>query len=309
LTFQRPHALREGDRLAVVAPASPFERDQFESGLAELRELGFEPVYDESVFARKGYVAGEPAVRARAIQAAWRDPTIAGLIGVRGGYGSVQLLPLLDPAEARRARKPFIGYSDLTSLLIFLTGRCSQVAFHGPTVVGKLGRGEAAYDRQSFLASLTRTEPLGELTTDALEGLTEGDAEGVLLGGTLTQILASIGTPFAFDPPRGYILFIDEVRERPYRLDRMFTQLRLTGLLSGAAGVVVGELPSCDDPSGDPHARSVVADMLSDFPGPVLFGFSSGHTTHPAVTLPFGVSTRVIGGRHPRLIVREAAVE
>src|SRR6266496_432099 len=119
----KPRALTPGDRLAVVAPASPFDRHEFDQGIEEIRRLGFDPVYDDTVFDRKEYVAGAPSVRAAAIRKAWSDPSIAGLIGVRGGYGSAQVLPLLDAEEARRARKPFIGYSDLTSILNFLTGR------------------------------------------------------------------------------------------------------------------------------------------------------------------------------------------
>ena len=119
--MKKPRALRSGDRLAVVAPASAFKREDFDRGIAELRQLGFEPVYDESVFARQGYLAGSAATRARALQAAWCDPTVAGIIGVRGGYGSAQVLPLLDPHEAARSAKAFIGYSDLTALLTFLT--------------------------------------------------------------------------------------------------------------------------------------------------------------------------------------------
>src|SRR5207344_3191147 len=110
-------ALAPGDRLAVVSPASPFGREEFDLGVAEVRKLGFVPVYDDSVFARQGYVSGAPEIRAAAVRAAWQDPTIAGLIGVRGGYGSAQVLPLLDSEDARRARKVFIGYSDLTAML------------------------------------------------------------------------------------------------------------------------------------------------------------------------------------------------
>jgi muramoyltetrapeptide carboxypeptidase len=136
-----------------------------------------------------------------------------------------------------------------------------------------------------------------------------GTAQGPLFGGTLGQILSSVGTPFPFDPPAGYVLFIDEVHERPYRLDRMVTQLRQTGLLARAAAVVVGELPDCDEPSGEPTARAVMPDLLGDFPGPVLIGFPSGHTAGPALTLPLGVACRVVADRRPRLVFEEAAVE
>jgi muramoyltetrapeptide carboxypeptidase len=307
--MRKPRALTPGDRLAIVAPASPFTRDEFDAGLQEIRRLGFVPVYDDSVFARRRYVAGSPEVRAAAIHAAWRDPSIAGLIGVRGGYGSAQLLPLLDREEARRASKPFIGYSDLTAMLTFLTIGCERVAFHGPMLAGRLGRGAAGYDEDSFVRALCRREALGELAPPGLESVREGEASGMLLGGTLTQLLASLGTPYAFDPPAGYVLFLDEVGERPYRLDRMVTQLAQAGLLSRASAVVVGELPKCDEPSGDPTARAVMADLFAGFPGPVLIGFPSGHTNGPAMTLPFGVSARVIAGPAPRLVIEESAVQ
>jgi muramoyltetrapeptide carboxypeptidase len=306
--MRKPRALAPGDRLAIVAPASPFTREEFDSGLQEVRRLGFVPVYDDSVFARQRYVAGSAAVRAAAIDAAWRDPSIAGLIGVRGGYGSAQLLPLLDRDAARRASKPFIGYSDLTSMLTYLTLGCDSVAFHGPMLAGRLGRGAAGYDEDSFVRSLCRREPLGELASPGLESIRSGEAAGMLLGGTLTQVLASLGTPFAFDPPAGYVLFLDEVGERPYRLDRMVTQLAQAGLLARASAVVIGELPKCDEPAGNPTARAVMADLFVEFPGPVLIGFPSGHTVGPAMTLPFGVAARVIGGGQPRLVIEEAAV-
>ena len=307
--MRRPRALAPGDRLAIVAPASPFVREEFDSGLQEIRRLGFVPVHDESVFARQRYVAGTPAVRAAAIHAAWRDPSIAGIIGVRGGYGSAQLLPLLDRDEARRTAKPFVGYSDLTSMLTFLTLGCELVAFHGPMLAGRLGRGAAGYDEDTFVRALCRREPMGELAPAGLESVRPGEASGTLLGGTLTQLLASLGTPYAFAPPNGYVLFLDEVGERPYRLDRMMTQLVQSGLLARASAVVVGELPKCDEPSGDPTARAVMADLFADFPGPVLIGFPSGHTTGPAMTLPFGVAARVLAGARPRLVIEQPAVQ
>jgi len=307
--MRKPRALAPGDRLAIVAPASPFTREEFDSGLQEIRRLGFVPVYDDSVFARQRYVAGSPALRAAAIDAAWRDPSIAGLIGVRGGYGSAQVLPLLDRAQARRAAKPFVGYSDLTAMLTYLTIGCDTVAFHGPMLAGRLGRGQAGYDEDSFVRTLCRREPPGELAPPGLESIRPGEATGMLLGGTLTQLLASIGTPYAFDPPAGHVLFLDEVGERPYRLDRMVTQLAQTGLLARASAVVIGELPRCDEPSGDPTARAVMADLFAEFPGPVLIGFPSGHTSGPAMTLPFGVTARVVGGVTPRLVIEESAVQ
>src|SRR6185503_2171432 len=162
--------------------------------------------------------------------------------------------------------KPFIGYSDLTALLTFLTVTCDTVAFHGPMLAGRLGRGPAGYDRPSLERALLTTEPMGELTADGLESVRDGEAAGPLLGGTLTQLLASLGTPFAFNPAQGHVLFLDEVGERPFRLDRMVTQLRQTGLLARASAIVWGELPRCDEPGGPLTARSVVRELFADFP-------------------------------------------
>jgi muramoyltetrapeptide carboxypeptidase len=183
-----------------------------------------------------------------------------------------------------------------------------MVAFHGPTVAGRLGRGRDGYDRESFMRALCRREAMGEVTALGVEVLRPGVAHGLLFGGTLTQILASLGTPFAFDPPDGHVLFLDEVGERPYRLDRMVTQLVQTGLLARARGVVIGELPRCDEPSGEPTARAVMADLFRDFPGPVLIGMPSGHTAGPALTLPLGVSCHVDARSAPRLVIEESAV-
>ena len=138
----KPRALRPGDRIGIVAPASPFRREEFEAGLAELRRLGFEPVYEPSVFDRDGYVAGSPEARAAAIGAALADPSVGAVMAVRGGYGSVHLLPLLDGARMRRTPKAFIGYSDTTSLLTWLTLGCGIVGFHGPMLEGRLARGD-----------------------------------------------------------------------------------------------------------------------------------------------------------------------
>jgi muramoyltetrapeptide carboxypeptidase len=175
-------------------------------------------------------------------------------------------------------------------------------------LVGRLGRGAEGYDRDSFERALCRREPVGELDPPSAETVNPGEARGTLAGGTLTQLLASLGTPYAFDPPVDHILFIDEVGERPYRLDRMITQLRQTGLLARASGVIFNELPRCDEPSGDPTARAVISRLFKDFPGPVVFGFPSGHATGAAMTLPFGVSCRVVAGARPRLVIEESAV-
>ena len=229
-------------------------------------------------------------------------------MAVRGGYGSVHLLPLLDETVFDGPPKAFIGYSDNTSILSWLTLQRGIVSFHGPMIERRLSRGEAGYDRDTFQRALCRTEPMGEIASPGLEVIRSGEASGMLVGGTITQLAASLGTPFAFTPPPGCILFLEDVGERPYRMDRLLTQLKLAGVIARASALVFGELRGCDEPDGTPAVRDVIADLLDDFSGPVLYGLPSGHTTGPTLTLPFGVRTRVVAGPRPALVVEEAAV-
>ena len=308
--MRKPRRLERGAKVAVVAPASPFQLHEFDLGVAELERLGFVPVWDESVFAKQAYVAGPAEHRAHALRQALTDPSIGAIIAVRGGYGSAQLLPWLDIDEVRAASKPIIGYSDVTALLAFVTTRCGLVSFHGPMLEGRLAKGADGYDQLSFERALCHAEPMGEFDAPGVEVIVPGECVGPIIGGTVTQLLASLGTPYAFDPPAGYVLFLDEVGERPYRLDRMVTQLRQSGLLAKAAAVVIGELPRCDEPSGGATARATMADLFADFPGPVLIGFPSGHTIGPQQTIPFGVRARVVADeRAPRLVIEEPAVQ
>jgi muramoyltetrapeptide carboxypeptidase len=308
--LRKPRALRPGDRIAIIAPASPFLREEFDAGVEEVRALGFEPVYENRVFERRAFVAGEPADRAAAFLEAWADPAIAGILCVRGGYGSVHILPSLDQhrQQIRQHDKVFVGYSDITTLLSWLTLQMGLVTFHGPMLAGRFSKGIDGYDRDTFLRAVTAAEPLGELTGQTLDVLRPGEASGMLIGGTLTQLMASLGTPYAFDPPPGHLLFIDEVGERPYRLDRLLMQWRLSGLMARAAGVIFNELPGCDEPGGQVMARDVVREALHDFPGPVVLGLRSGHTPGATITLPFGVRATLAVSATPRLTIDEAAV-
>lgn len=299
--------VKSGDRVALVAPASSFPAEELTAGVAELARLGLEAVYDESIFDRDRFVAGAPAVRAQAIQKAWADPSISALIAMRGGYGSAQLLPLLDPELLRRSRKALIGYSDITAILSFYQQH-GLAAIHGPMIDRRLSQGPTAYDESSFRRVVMSAEPAGELRPAALEVLSPGLASGTLLGGTITQLVSSLGTPWAFAPQPGGVLFLEDVGERPYRIHRMLTQLVQAGVFSGARAIVFGEFPGCDEPGGDPMIRDVLRDFTAGFAGPVLFGFPSGHTAGATWTLPFGVRAEISGSGSPAVIITEGAV-
>lgn len=304
----KPRPLRPGDRIAIVSPASPFDRSEFDRGAGELRRLGYSPVYDDSVFARSsGYLSGSAEVRAGAFMRAWSDPAIAALIAVRGGYGSVHLLPHLDATVLKRQPKLFIGYSDTTSILSWLTCGCGITALHGPMLEARLAKARAGYDETSFVR-LVQGDRDFELSPDGVAALREGEAAGDMCGGTLAPLVASLGTPYAFNPPPGSVLFFEDVNERPYRLDRMLTQLRLSGVLARAVALVFGEMRQCDEPSGQPTAHDAIQALTADFAGPVLFGFPSGHTTGPSWSLPLGVRVRVRTRPRPTIVIEESLV-
>lgn len=284
--------IRQGSRVALVATSSPFDRAAFDAGVAELVTLGLDPVFDAAIFERHPIVAGPASTRARALAQAVAREDVDAVVAVRGGYGSAELLPLLSAELFLRARTAVVGYSDVTSLHAYLNGHVGLASVHGAMIDGRLSKGTAGFDRSSFLASLG-AEPLGEVATSAMEVLRSGDASGPIFGGTLMQIAASLGTPYAFRPEGAYVLFIEDVNERPYRLRRLLTQCVQSGCFDRAVAVVVGELNGCDEPGGTITAHEVLREFFIDFPGPVVTGFPSGHTSGPMVSMPFGVDVRV----------------
>lgn len=300
--------MKSGDRVALVAPASSFRREEVAAGVAELARLGLEAVYEATIFDRDRFVAGSIENRVWQIHRAWQDPSIAALIAMRGGYGSAQLLPFLDPELLRSGRKALIGYSDITALLTLYL-RNGLTAIHGPMIDRRISIGPSAYDENSFRRVMMQTEPAGDLIPPQLEVLHHGSATGTLAGGTLTQLMSSLGTSWAFEAPDGGILFLEDIGERPYRIHRLLTQASQAGMFSKVRGIVFGEFPGCDEPGGDHAIKDVLREFMSDFRGPVLFNFPSGHTAGATWTLPFGVTAEVVTTPQPAIRILEAAVD
>jgi muramoyltetrapeptide carboxypeptidase len=176
-------------------------------------------------------------------------------------------------------------------------------------IEGRLSKGAEGYDERSFMALAMGKGAGLELQPPGLVALREGEADGVLYGGTLTQLAASLGTPYAFDPPHGCVMFLEDVNERPYRIDRLITQLRLSGVLSRASALVFGEMRGCSEPEGKMPIHDVLTQLTEDFPGPVLTGFPSGHTTGPSWTLPLGVRVSVRASSQSAITIEESPVE
>jgi muramoyltetrapeptide carboxypeptidase len=295
----RPRALKRGDVIGVVAPAGPVDADRLQRGVAELERLGFPVRVAEGVLERKGFTAGTVENRLLQLHALFADPGVAAIACARGGAGIVQLLPHLDLEVLRQNPKVLLGYSDVT-LLHLAMENLGVTSLHGPMVARELADGDTAYDLPSLWHALTGEGEPYESGPDDLVALAEGTGEGVLRGGCLSLLAAAAGTPWAM---RGVdertILFVEDVDEKPYRLDRMLRQQRASGALRGVTGVVFGDMKGCAPGfHEDYRLEDVLLAALDGLDVPVALGLSSGHTAHPNLTLPLGVKARLecVGG-------------
>jgi muramoyltetrapeptide carboxypeptidase len=272
-----------GARLAVIAPSSPFDADAFAAGVARLRER-YDVGFDDGVLARRGYFAGDDIRRLAELQAAITDDAVHGILVARGGYGATRLLDGLDVDAIARAGKVIAGFSDVTALHA-LWARAGVRSLHGP-MVATLGRAPPA-EVERFVAALEGAP----VRFDALTTITPGTAEGPLLGGNLAVLAALSGTPHA-PPLDGAILFLEDVGEKPYRIDRMLTTLRQSGALARVAGVALGAFSECTANAGGVTGDDVLRERLAGLGVPVVAGVPAGHVDDNA-PLPFGATARI----------------
>ena len=287
----RPEALEHGDTIGLVAPASPFSMEAMQKGAQALEALGFTVRYDESIFDGGAYLAGDDERRAGELMAMFADPQIHGIFSVRGGYGSSRILDRLDIDLIRNNPKVLVGYSDITVLLNYIVQEAGIITFHGPLVT-EMGKMDGP-TRDTMLRTVTSTEPLGTITIPGPVGIKTGEAEGPLVGGSLTLIANTLGTPYELDTC-GKILLLEEIGERPYRIDRLLTHLGMAGKFDDAAGIVLGEFVDCAEPGSEASVpiEKILGDVLADFDGPVLAGLPVGHG-RTNITLPLGVHVRL----------------
>lgn len=286
--MRKPRALQEGDLVGIAAASSPFEPDLFAAGIEAIERMGFGVRHREDLFHQQRYLAGSDERRAEELTELIEDDAVAAILFARGGYGCQRMIPRLDAARLRRHQKPIVGFSDVTALLTFLRQSAGFPTFYGP-VITQLGREPDAGTAASLKAALTSTGPLGAIGGNDARVLKAGEAEGPLVGGCLSLIATSIGTPYQLELD-GAILFVEDVGEKVYALDRMLTQLINAGMLRRARGIVIGSLEPLPNEAHD--LPEMLADVLRDFAGPVVTGFPAGHTQR-FVTLPLGVPTRI----------------
>lgn len=305
--IQKPKALRQGSRLAVIAPASPGKGDRVVAGQKELERLGFSVVLRQN-FQAQGYFAARANERHSEFLDALGDPEIDAVIATRGGYGSVYLLEQGLPQSL--PLKPLIGFSDLTTLQVYLWQKHRWAGFYGPMLAAGLDRGPGApggYDEASFRSALTKIS--GEWTIP-LQGevLHSGSAEGIVLGGAMTLLEATLGTPWEIDTD-GAILILEDRAMKPYQIDRVLMHLKHAGKLSKARGLVLGDFPECDPPvAGSPSVLDVCARILAPLGIPIVYGAPIGHTERAMLTIPLGIRARLNAEGGGRLEILEPAV-
>jgi muramoyltetrapeptide carboxypeptidase len=286
----KPSALRPGDKIGLIAPASSFNRESFETGCRRLRQMGYEAVYSPRIFERDLYFAGSAERRLHELQEMVERDDIAALIGVRGGYGSNYLLEHLDFQIFRTHPKIVLGCSDLTTLLTTISDHTGLVTFHGPMVAKDIAGGtvELSSWNHAFQGATAWSIP-----TAGAEVLRPGRAQGRLYGGCLSLLAASLGTPFEIET-EGTILFLEDIGEKPYRIDRLLMQLLLAGKFEAVQGVIFGEMLDCHQPGGQDYTlEQVIERTLAGYKIPIVYGVKSGHVSGLNITLPFNVQSEL----------------
>ncbi len=294
LQLVKPPALRPGDTVGIVAPASNIKRADLDAGCEALRRAGYIPFYFDSILEQDLYFAGSVDRRARELEEMFERDDVRAIVCARGGYGANYLLKELDLEKIGAHPKVFVGYSDITALLTYFHDAAGLITFHGP-MAAKDWAHENGIDLSSWQAAVSGTAPwevpVGASASALAEG--EAEAEGVLYGGCLSILVASLGTPYEIKTS-GTILFLEDFAAKPYQIDRMLMQLKLGGHFDRVHGIVFGEMLDCIQTANQGYTlQDVISRIVGDLGVPVAFGVKSGHVSSGNITLPFGVQAKL----------------
>jgi muramoyltetrapeptide carboxypeptidase len=279
-----------------VSPASAAKAELVERGCERLQAFGYEPVVMPHALSRRPlYYAGAASERVADLHAAFADPSIDGIVCTRGGWGSAELLPLLDAALVRANPKVFVGYSDHTSLHTWFWNECGLATFYAPMVAADWAK-DGGVDERTWLAAVQGVDAWSAGPADGLRVLRVGGAEGRLLGGCLSLLAESLGTPWAFKVDEPCILFLEDIGTKPYQWDRMIQHLRFAGVLQQVRGVVLGDMSANVEPNELPLLEEACLHALGDFAGPIAIGLQSGHVQRENRSLPLGAWLKMKDG-------------
>jgi muramoyltetrapeptide carboxypeptidase len=305
----KPPALAPGDEVRLISPASSAQPEAISLGIAELERLGYRVRRTSPEMKPDGYTAGPLLRRAAELESALRDPATRAMICIRGGYGSAMLLDRLQSFKLTRP-KLLIGFSDVTMLQAFVWQRARWTSVYGPMAAAGFDRGEGqneGYDRESFLSAVSGAQPSWSIDLGG-EPLAPGKAIGTLLGGCLTLIQTTLGTPWSLDT-RGSILVLEDRAVKPYQLDRALLHLAQAGKFRGIKGVVLGDFPESGTPLGsNVSVRDVCQRVFGSMGIPAIFGAAIGHTRRPMLTIPLGVKARLTASGEGKLEILEPVV-
>lgn len=304
----KPPAVAPDARVAVIAPASSSKPERLARGIEALRARGYDAEFGKYAQGRQApYFSGTAEERLADLHAAFADPEIQAIFCTRGGYGSNYLLEDIDLDLIRDNPKPLFGYSDMTTVQTWLLDELGLISFHGPMVAADFAVDDGVHD-----ASLDASLDGDNVSAGAGEGLRilrPGRAQGVMYGGCLSILTASLGTRFA-PQTEGKLLFLEDVATKPYQVDRMLRQMVLAGKFDGVTGFVFGEMLECASPGASPDLlEQVILRVLDWFDGPIAIGLRSGHVSRGNVTLPFGIEAELILDEEPVLQYLEPAVQ
>ena len=308
MTPRRPRALPQGGTVIPFAPASPAEPERIQAGVSELKRLGFQ-IADGEHFTNDGYFAGTIGDRCGQIMAALQREDVRALVGTRGGYGSNYLLDNFH-LSAGTAPKIILGYSDLTSLQIFLWQRYRWVTLYGPMLAAGFDAGAGVpkgYDRESLLSALQKSDAGWKFSLHA-EAIAPGSKRGRILGGCLTLVETAIGTPWDLQTDDA-ILVLEDRGMKPWQVDRALMHLKQAGKFKNVRGILLGDFPECESPvAGSATVRDVCSRILTPLGVPVVYGAPIGHTVRPMLTIPLGVMGNLSAERAGTLEILEPAV-
>ena len=305
----KPPALQPGDAVGIVAPASNIKRESLEAGCESLRKLGYKPFYFDSILDQDLYFAGSVERRARELEEMFRRDDVRAVVCARGGYGSNYLLDALDLREIAAHPKIFVGYSDNTTLLTYFADAAGFVTFHGPMVAKDFAVADGV-DFSSWQAAVSGRSQWTIGAGSGAKSLIEGSAEGVLYGGCLSMLAASLGTPYEINTV-GTILFLEDLAAKPYQIDRMLMQLKLGGKLAEVRGIIFGEMRDCVQHKDQGYTlEEVVLRIVGDLGVPVAYGFRSGHVSRRNIMLPIGVQAALkVSGDDVSLKILDSATQ
>ncbi len=307
----KPSVLPPSPVAAIVAPSGDAKADRIDAGAAALAARGWRVRFMPHARGRHApYFSGTPQQRAADLHAAFLDPEVDVIVCTRGGYGANYLLPLLDLDLIAAHPKPLLGYSDVTVIQTWLLDRIGLATLHAPMLAVDFRKPEGVDEPslQAILSGGTHTYGEAEGLRVLRPGTRHSCAEGALYGGCLSMLVASLGTPYAPET-EGKLLFLEDIAEAPYRIDRMLRQLLLAGKLEGVSGIVFGEMQDCEPPGSVGAVEAAILHALADFPGPIAIGLRSGHVARANVTLPLGVqAVLAVEGTAATLTLSDAAL-